>query len=289
MKFGFFGVNAGVLASPDSMIAISKTAEAAGWESIWTGEHVVVADPQRPPSPVPASTHFMDQISSLSFLAAHTTTIRLGTGIVILPQRNPVILAKELASLDVLSNGRLEAGFGVGYVPVEFDAIGVPFDERGARTDDHLDALRALWRGDRSFDGQFTSWTGISALPSPHQFGGPPIHLGGSVDATFRRVANGANGWYGFFTTLESVASAMDSIRRHIDKVERPDELGPVQIAVSPSEPVDLELVHRYQDLGVDRMILVRDYRDVAGSHQYGRVEDVIRFLEETPKLLDFS
>ncbi|MDP6288300.1 MAG: LLM class flavin-dependent oxidoreductase, partial [Acidimicrobiales bacterium] len=99
MKFGFFGVNSGVLADPETMASAARTAEDAGWESIWTGEHVVVADPQRPPSPVAPGTHFVDQIASLSFLAAHTSTIRLGTGIVILPQRNPVVLAKELASV----------------------------------------------------------------------------------------------------------------------------------------------------------------------------------------------
>ncbi|GIT77377.1 MAG: hypothetical protein Ct9H300mP31_19080 [Acidimicrobiaceae bacterium] len=132
MKLGFFGVNAGVVSDPEAMVAVAITAEAAGWESVWTGEHLVASSPRRPPSPVPPDTHFVDQVASLAFLAAHTRTLRLGTGIVILPQRNPVVLAKELASVDVLSGGRLEAGFGVGYVPDEFDAVGVPFSERGS-------------------------------------------------------------------------------------------------------------------------------------------------------------
>ncbi|MCH2425390.1 MAG: LLM class flavin-dependent oxidoreductase, partial [Acidimicrobiales bacterium] len=163
MKLGFFGANAGVVSDPEAMVAVAITAEAAGWESVWTGEHLVASSPRRPPSPVPADTHFVDQVASLAFLAAHTRTLRLGTGIVILPQRNPVVLAKELASVDVLSGGRLEAGFGVGYVPDEFDAVGVPFSERGARTTEYIDALRALWRGDLSFSGRFTSWDGVEA------------------------------------------------------------------------------------------------------------------------------
>ena len=227
MRFGFFGVNIGVLADPDTMVRVAHTAEEAGWESIWTGEHLVVSDPQRPPSPVTPGTHFVDQVASLSFLAAHTSTIRLGTGIVIIPQRNPIVLAKELASVDVLSGGRLEAGFGVGYVPAEFEAIGVSFSERGARTDEYLDALRALWRGDPTFDGRFTSWDGVEASPRPATPNGPPVHVGGSVPATWRRVVRRAHGWYGFLTTLESTANAITGIRAVEVDLDRPVGLGP--------------------------------------------------------------
>ena len=289
MKFGFFGVNSGVLAEPETMASVAQTAEAAGWESIWTGEHMVVADPQRPPSPVPPGTHFVDQIAALSFLAAHTSTIRLGTGIVILPQRNPVVLAKELASIDALSGGRLEAGFGVGYVPAEFDAIGVPFAERGARTDEHLDAMAALWHGDPTFDGHFTSWNGVEASPRPSQPDGPPIHVGGSALATFRRVVRRAHGWYGFLTTLESTAVAVDSIRTLEDELGRPESLGTVGISVSPSEPVNRDLVRRYEDLGVGRMILVRDFRDVGRGPDPERSKSVLEFLIEAPTHLGFS
>jgi len=287
VKLGFFGVNSGVLADPDTMVAVARTAEEAGWESIWTGEHVVVADPQRPPSPVRPDTHFVDQVASLAHLAAHTSTIRLCTGIVILPQRNPVVLAKELASVDVLSGGRLEAGFGVGYVPAEFAAVGVPITERGARSDDHLDAMRALWRGETTFVGRFTSWDGVSAMPRPVQPGGPPVHLGGSSDATWQRVASRAHGWYGFLTTLDSTESAIAKLQQAVADGGRPEELGEVQISVSPAEPVDRDLIRRYEDLGVDRLVLVRDYRDVAGGPTDRWTEAVLRFLEETPELLD--
>lgn len=289
MRFGFFGVNAGVLSEPATMVAAATTAEAAGWESIWTGEHLVAASPQRPPSPVRPDTHFVDQVASLAHLAAQTITLRLGTGIVILPQRNPVVLAKELASVDVLSGGRLEAGFGVGYVPDEFDAIGVPFSERGARMDDHIDALRAMWRGDLEFEGRFTSWHGVEAHPRPAEPHGPPIHVGGGSAATFRRAVLRADGWYGFLSTLESTGSAMDALDRGMAELDRPAHLGRIQVSVTPSEPVDRDLVRRYEDLGVDRLILVRDFRDVGGTPNPERADDVLRFIDEAPGRLGFA
>ena len=289
MRFGCFGVNAGVLSEPATMVAAATTAEAAGWESIWTGEHLVAASPQRPPSPVRPDTHFVDQVASLAHLAAQTTTLRLGTGIVILPQRNPVVLAKELASVDVLSGGRLEAGFGVGYVPDEFDAIGVPFSERGARMDDHIDALRAMWRGDLEFEGRFTSWHGVEAHPRPVEPHGPPIHVGGGSAATFRRAVLRADGWYGFLSTLESTGSAMDALDRGMAELDRPAHLGRIQVSVTPSEPVDRDLVRRYEDLGVDRLILVRDFRDVGGTPNPERANDVLRFIDEAPGRFGFA
>ncbi len=289
MKFGFFGANAGVVSDPEAMVAVAITAEAAGWESVWTGEHLVTSSPRRPPSPVPPDTHFVDQVASLAHLAAQTTTLRLGTGIVILPQRNPVVLAKELASVDVLSGGRLEAGFGVGYVPDEFDAIGVSFSERGARMDDHIDALRAMWRGDLEFEGRFTSWHGVEAHPRPVEPHGPPIHVGGGSAATFRRAVLRADGWYGFLSTLESTGSAMDALDRGIAELDRPAHLGRIQVSVTPSEPVDRDLVRRYEDLGVDRLILVRDFRDVGGTPNPERADDVLRFIDEAPGRLGFA
>ena len=289
MKLGFFGVNSGVLADPETMVAVARTAEAAGWESIWTGEHVVVADPQRPPSPVKPETHFVDQVASLAHLAAHTSTIRLCTGIVILPHRNPVVLAKELASVDVLSGGRLEAGFGVGYVPAEFEAVGVPFDERGPRTTEHIDALRAMWRGDLEFTGRFTSWSGVEAHPRPTRPEGPPIHVGGGSVPAFRRAVTKGHGWYGWVTTLDSTEAAMAAIARAVAEVDRPADLGEVRIAVAPREPVDRDLVRRYEDLGVERLVLVRDYRDVAGAPDGRWSEAVLRFLEETPTRLGLA
>ena len=122
MKLGFFGINMNACSNPDVAARVARAAEAAGFESLWTGEHVVLPDPQVAPSPLPPSYPLLDPAVSLAFLAAHTRTIKLGTGIIILPQRNPLVLAKELASVDVVSGGRLIFGLGVGYLKAEFDA-----------------------------------------------------------------------------------------------------------------------------------------------------------------------
>ena len=122
VKFGVFGINVGACASPQTAAKVARAAERAGFESVWTGEHVVLPDPQVAPSPLPPRTPMLDPAVALTWVAAHTESIRLGTGIIILPQRNPVVLAKELASLDVLSGGRLLFGIGAGYLEAEFSA-----------------------------------------------------------------------------------------------------------------------------------------------------------------------
>src|SRR4030095_9508272 len=162
MKFGLFGINFGACADPESARRIAQAAEEGGFESLWTGEHVVPPAPQAPPSPSPPDVPFLDPAVALAHVAAHTKTIRLGTGIIILPQRNPVILAKELTSVDVVSGGRLIFGLGVGYLKAEFDALGVSFEEKGARAMEYLAAILALWTHDRTkYEGRFVSFSGI--------------------------------------------------------------------------------------------------------------------------------
>ena len=145
MKIGYFGFNNGPLGTPDGMATVLRSAEQAGFESVWTGEHLVLIDPQQPPSPVPPEFPMLDTVASLAFAAALTTRMQLGSGIILLAQRNPVVMAKELASIDVLSGGRLLFCVGVGYVEREFDVIGVPYRERGARVSEHIEAIRTLW------------------------------------------------------------------------------------------------------------------------------------------------
>src|SRR5437762_9765006 len=143
MKFGLFACNMGPCVDPKVAARVARAAEAAGFESLWAGEHVVLPDPQAPPSPMAPTDAILDPAIALTYAAAVTTRVRLGTGIIILPQRNPLVLAKELASLDVLSGGRLTFGVGVGYLEPEFRALGAPFEDRGADTDEYLAAMRA--------------------------------------------------------------------------------------------------------------------------------------------------
>jgi probable F420-dependent oxidoreductase len=243
MKIGFFGINFGVAGDPDAMVTIAKAAEAAGLESVWTGEHVVLPDPRVPPSPVDPEAPMLDPAIALSHIAAHTDRLRLGTGIIILPQRNPLVLAKELASLDVVSKGRLIFGLGAGYLEPEFRALGAPFEDRGAVTDESIEVLKAMWTMEKpAYHGRFFSFSGIDAYPRPVQRPHPPIVIGGMSRSAARRTARYGNGWYGFRTDIETTG-------------ERPAGLGEVEISVTPPMRLTIDIIDRYSEIGVHRLI----------------------------------
>src|SRR5215467_3048596 len=145
MKFGLHSVNLHTCGYPETAARLARAAEAAGFESLWVADHVVLPDPPMPGRPMASDMRLLDPIVSLTFLAAHTTRILLATGVIILPQRQAVVLAKQLASLDVLSKGRLTFGLGVGWCEPEMAATGAPFKDRGRIGDDYLAAMRALW------------------------------------------------------------------------------------------------------------------------------------------------
>jgi probable F420-dependent oxidoreductase len=290
MEYGYFGINWGPFAEPEGLARIARAAEGAGYESIWTGEHVVVVDPQKPPSPVAPRTPLLDTVASLAFAAGQTERIRLGSGIILLAQRNPVILAKELSAIDVLSKGRLIFGVGVGYVKGEFDAIGVPFEERGPRTSEHIEAIRALWTQDQpSFDGKFTSFDGIQSRPLPVQKPHPPIIVGGGSPPAYRRAVAQGNGWYGFFQTLEATKSALEGLEAAAQQVDRPADLGELEISITPPGPVDRDTAKRYEDLGVSRLVLMRDFADMNAPTDDPKGDKVIAFVEKTAKELGFG
>jgi probable F420-dependent oxidoreductase len=278
MHFGLFAINIGVCAQPDVAVRAAQAAEAAGFESLWTGEHVVLPDPQVPPSPLPPEHPLLDPAVSLAFLAAHTRTVWLGTGIIILPQRNPLVLAKELASVDVVSGGRLLFGVGIGYLKPEFDALGVSFDDKGLRTIEYLQAMLAVWTQDSpSYSGRFVSFSGIRAMPQPARKPHPPIIFGGHTPAAFRRTVQHGNGWYGFALDLDKTAQCLAGLRDAEARHGRPAELGRLEISVTPSERLSPETVQRYAELGVDRLI----------PYPRAKTEDELhRFIETTAETL---
>lgn len=275
MKFGLFGINTGALADPDASVRVARAAEAVGFDSVWTGEHVVLPDPQAPPSPAPPSMPMLDPAVALAYLAAHTSTIALATGIIILPQRNPLVLAKELASLDVVSNGRLWFGYAAGYLHQEFAALGVPFDDRGARCDEYLAAILELWDGESpAFAGETVRFSGIDAHPRPVQRPHPRLIVGGQGPPALRRAVRQANGWYGFAMTPEAVATCIDGLARAAAEVDRPEHLGELELTVTPpAGPVDADSVDRYRQLGVTRLVMLPRARDV---------ETIVRFVTDT-------
>ena len=265
MRFGLFGINVGACARPDSAVRVAQAAEAAGFDSVWTGEHVVLPDPQAPPSPAGPRDPFLDPAVALTWIAAHTKALRLATGIIILPQRNPVVLAKEIASLDVLSGGRAILGIGAGYLEPEFRALGVPFARRGERTDESIDALRALWNDEKpAFSGDFVAFAGIDAHPRPVQRGGVPIVVGGASAGALRRAVARGNGWYGFAMDPATADRAIRGLEEARKQVERPAALGRLEITVTPPPGLDADGVRRYAELGVDRLALLGVHPDEA-------------------------
>jgi probable F420-dependent oxidoreductase len=273
MKLAYFGINFGPCADPDVAIRVAQAAEAAGLESLWTGEHVVLPDPQAPPSPSPPEVPFLDPAVALTWVAAVTTTIRLGTGIIILPQRNPLVLAKELASVDVVSKGRLIFGIGAGYLKPEFDALGAPFDHKSARTIDLLDAMLAVWTMPKpAYEGRFVRFAGIQAFPRPVQRPHPEIVMGGHAPEALRRTVRHAHGWYGFALDPAATAQCLDGLRAAERTHGRPSELGPLEISVTPAASLNAETVRRYADLGVHRLIF---YRPTAG------LDDTVAVVEQ--------
>jgi probable F420-dependent oxidoreductase len=286
---GWFGVGSGALADAEGVAQVARAAEQLGFDSVWVGEHPVLIDPHAPPSPLPPESELLDPVPVLSYAAAVTSRIRLGTGIVILPLRSPLILAKELATVDVLSQGRLEVGIGVGYVPGEYDAIGVDFHRRGRIADEWIDVLRSLWLDDHpELRGEFASFGGIQSRPRPVQPGGPPIIGSGFVPAAYRRSVERCQGWYGFFQDLDNTKTAIDELQRLAGEVDRPAELGELEIVISPLPgPIEADTVHRYEDLGVDRLVLVQDFGDMAGGPDIGRRGKFLDEMAATAERLD--
>jgi probable F420-dependent oxidoreductase len=268
MDIGVFGMNSGGCADPTLAVEIAQAAEELGYESLWVGEHVVLPDPRVPPSPLAPDATILDPIVTLSHLAAATRRVRLGTGIVILPQRNPVVLAKELASLDVVSGGRLLFGVGVGYLQPEFAAVGVPFADRGPRTIEYLEAMQALWSMAKpAYHGRFVDFAGIDAHPRPVQQ--PiPIIMGGGTPPAFRRAVERGHGWYGFGLDPAATALCLTGLDEAQRRYERPSELGRLEITITP--PLRSTERAAYSDLGVDRMVLVPSHSlDRAGLHAW--------------------
>jgi probable F420-dependent oxidoreductase len=257
MLLGLVHINMGAMSQPDGLVAAATAAEDAGFDSVWAGEHVVVPAPQVPPSPMAPDDPALDSLLALTWAAAHTTTIRLATGIIILPQRNPLVLAKQVATLDVLSGGRAMLGVGAGYLEPEFRAVGANFAERGAITDEYLEAMQALWYAERpEYHGKFADFAGIDAHPRPLQRPIPIVAAGHSSPA-YRRAVARAHGWYGYWLTPEGAAASLAGLRAAADRVDRPATLGNLEVSVTPRGRVTAERAAAFAELGVHRLVVL--------------------------------
>ncbi|MGH2887664.1 MAG: LLM class F420-dependent oxidoreductase [Solirubrobacteraceae bacterium] len=265
MRLGLHALGIGTGARREVIDAVAIAAEATGFRSLWVGEHVVMVDrgaSRYPYAPdgriaVPADADWLDPMIALSFAAAATRTIRVATGVLLVPEHNPVTLAKQAASLDRLSSGRLALGIGVGWSQEEFAALGIPFERRGARADEYVAAMRTLWRDEpASFNGEFVKFADIRVNPKPVRDGRIPIIVGGNSDAALRRAARTGDGWYGFnLTDLAAARERITRLRTLCQAAGRePSEL---DIAVALAYPPGPDEHDELTELGVDELVLV--------------------------------
>jgi len=264
MRFGLHALGIGPGARRDVIDAVARAAEAAGFHTLWVGEHVVMVDrsaSRYPYSadgtiPIPSDADWLDPLVCLSFVAAATSTITVATGIMLLPEHNPVLVAKQAATLDVMSDGRLTLGVGIGWSREEFLALGVPFAGRAARTVEYVQAIRHLWREDEaSFSGSFVEFGSIRVYPKPLRDRALPIVFGGNSDAALARVAAHGDGWYGFnLDGVDAVRDRIAKLREQCAGARRdPGELS-IAVSVIGCEPADLPELER---LGVTEIVVV--------------------------------
>jgi probable F420-dependent oxidoreductase len=260
MKIGLIPVNVGV-GSVDNIVALAKKAEAAGVESLWTFEHVIVPvdyASRYPYSPtgkmaVEPETPFVDPLIALATVAAHTDTVRLATGVNILSQANPLLLAKQAASLDFVSKGRFMLGVGIGWLKEEFTAMGTPFERRGARFDDYVQAMRKVWSGDVvEHQSDFLDWSGFRSHPLPENL---PVVIGGAKGKAFERTARYGDGYFAPNGGVDSMKALIGQLTAACEEVGRdPATLEITGMWLGFHEGVDA--IAQYADLGVDRLVV---------------------------------
>jgi probable F420-dependent oxidoreductase len=265
MKVGLFAPFTNPFATPDYMAALARGAEERGFHSIWVAEHVVLFDeyasryPYAADGKIPAggTNGIYEPFTTLSFLAAHSERIRLGTGICLVPQRNPVYTAKDVAAVDWLSQGRVDFGVGVGWLKEEYDALQVPFERRADRCREYLQVMQRLWCDEISeFHGDFYDLPACRQYPKPVQQPHPPIHFGGESDAALRRVAEQGNGWYGFGREPEDLPDRFSKLDALLG--ERGRSRSDIEVSICPYLlGVDTDKAKRYQDAGVDQLIVL--------------------------------
>jgi len=283
MDIGIFAPFLSGYTTPSFLADAARASEEAGFHSIWVPEHVILFDdydsryPYTPDGRLRGGggVGVLEPLNFLSFLAGSTSTIRLGTGICLLPQRNPVYTAKEVATLDYLSGGRVDFGVGIGWLAEEFAALGVPWRRRAQRTRAYVEVLRRLWCDDVSeYSGEFYELPASRQYPKPVQKPHPPLHFGGESDAALKRVADIGQGWFGFALDPEAAAARVAVLTRLLETAGR--SRGDVVVSVSPGvRTLDEAALEAYRVAGVDQLITQGRGRSpdefIATLHELGR------------------
>jgi len=265
MKIGIFAAMASPFATADYIRALGTAADERGFHSIWIGEHVVLFDEYGSRYPyaddgkiaIPDESGLLDPFAALNFLAAVTRRVRLGTGVCLVPQRNPVYTAKAVASLDWVSNGRFDFGVGIGWLEEEFRALEAPFARRAARTRSYLEVMRRLWCDAISeYADELYTLPACRQYPKPLQQPHPPIYFGGESDAALRRVADLGQGWFAFNILPDAVVERVRALDALL--AARGRTRAEVRINICPyMQASDFDTVQRYRDAGVEQVTLM--------------------------------
>jgi probable F420-dependent oxidoreductase len=262
MKFGIIPINVGAK-SVDDIVATAQLAESLGFESVWTFEHVMVPEdyasryPYSATGKMPAGpeTNFIDPLIALAAIARETSTLRLGTGVNIVAQANPLQLAKQAASLDFVSGGRFMLGAGIGWLREEFDAMGIPFERRGARFDDYIVAMKKVWSGEVvQHHSEYISWSGFKSYPVPCAEGGIPIIMGGTKGKIYERVALHGDGWFLPVNTAEALVDKLTPLETACEAVGR--DAASVEISCMWNLQGGINAIRAFEDAGASRIIV---------------------------------
>jgi probable F420-dependent oxidoreductase len=265
MKFAITAMGSGSTTHPDNLVLVAQKAEELGYESLWCPEHLAVPLEMKSPYPYsddgrfpgPANVGLHDPLIALAFVAGATSRIKLGTGIFVLPLRNPLAVAKAVASLDVLSRGRVLFGIGIGWLREEFEAVGVPWDDRAARTREWVAMLKALWSEETpSFAGRFHSFPALGFNPKPAQKPHPPIIFGGESRPALKRAAELGDGWYGSAYTPESVREKLLMLKGYAEAAGRDFATLEITVGLHRGQSPDRDTIKRFADAGVHRLIV---------------------------------
>jgi probable F420-dependent oxidoreductase len=282
MKIGFFAIGIGNLAQPELITAVATNAERLNFATVWAPEHVVFLErfsSRYPYSrgqnlPIPTDLPLLNPFIALTYAAAWTTRIRLATGICLVPEYNPLLLAKICATLDYLSKGRLLLGIGIGWLREEFDALGIPWEQRAQRTREYIEAMRCVWGNGRSYSAQFVNFDGALSYPKPVKGSALPVLVGGQTDSALKRAAAYGDGWCGFNLTPAETAQAINRLRELLRANGRSSE--PFEYSVSPTADATADDLKRYHDAGVDEL-----YLTPALQHPVANEADLIKLIEE--------
>jgi probable F420-dependent oxidoreductase len=265
MKIGLFAMGTNRMAGGALLRAVAANAERLGVATLWVPEHVVLIDQyaskypysQDGQLPAPTNAPILDPFLALTCMASATSKIRLATGICLVPEHNPLVLAKVTATLDFLSNGRFTLGVGIGWLEEEFVAMGIPWEQRAKRTREYIEAMRKLWGEDpSSYSGEYVNFKNVRSNPKPVQGRKLPVIFGGESAPALRRVAEYGDGWCGFNLTPDEAAAKIRRIEELLKANGR--RRSDIEVAVSPySKPIFKDDLRRYRDAGVDEVVMI--------------------------------